>query len=103
MQDNAPAHAASSTQEDLQERLIEVINWPPYSPDLNPIENCWNWMKDYQDKHWGDEKCSLATERARIMECWEKAVTEERLTEMIHEMPARCAAVIAAKGGSTRW
>ena len=21
--------------------------WPGNSPDLNPIENCWNWMKDH--------------------------------------------------------
>ena len=22
-----------------------MIDWPPYYPDLNPIENLWNWMK----------------------------------------------------------
>lgn len=103
MQDNAPAHAGAATQSELLERRIEAIDWPPYSPDLNPIENCWNWMKDYQDKMWGDEVCSLKVERARISECWQNAVTDERLKRLIAEMPARCAAVVAANGGPTRW
>ncbi|KAK8086072.1 transposable element tc1 transposase [Apiospora phragmitis] len=42
MQDGAPAHSASDTILDLQERGIQIIQWPPYSPDLNPIEMCWN-------------------------------------------------------------
>lgn len=103
VQDNAPAHAAQSTRIDLEERQIIAIDWPPFSPDLNLIENVWNCMKDYQDKHWGDEVCSLDVERSRITESWEKAVTEERLRGLISEMPARCAAVIAANGGPTRW
>lgn len=103
MQDSAPAHAASSTLDDLHQRNIQVIGWPPFSPDLNPIEIVWNWMKDYQDQKWGDEYCSLEVERARILECWEKAVTNERLEQLLREMPARCAAVIAADGGPTKW
>jgi transposase len=34
-----------------QERDIYPILWPPFSPDLNPIEAVWNRMKDYIEHH----------------------------------------------------
>ena len=103
MQDSAPAHASASTRADLRERSIQIITWPPFSPDLNPIENCWNWMKNYQDKMWGDSYVSLNEERERIKECWEKAVTDDRLHELLATMPQRCRDVVDAESGPTKW
>lgn len=60
-------------------------------------------MKDYQDRVWGDERCSLNVERSRILECWDKGITEEYLEQLIMEMPQRCTAVIDAAGGPTKW
>ena len=31
-------YRASGTQADLRERGIHIIFWPPFSPDLNPID-----------------------------------------------------------------
>jgi hypothetical protein len=39
MHDNAPVHQAGIVKNLLAELGIEVMKWPPYSPDLNPIEN----------------------------------------------------------------
>jgi len=38
MQDRAPGHKAAGTLEDMDEQGIEAVEWPPYSPDLNPIK-----------------------------------------------------------------
>jgi transposase len=38
-QDNASAHGARATQEELLVQGIEQMFWPASSPDLNPIEN----------------------------------------------------------------
>lgn len=44
--DNAPAHTAKSTKQYIRANGIPVVNgWPPNSPDLNPIENAWAWVK----------------------------------------------------------
>ncbi|KAI1004597.1 hypothetical protein K3495_g3620 [Podosphaera aphanis] len=45
MQDNAPSHSAARTKRELSERNIVPLEWPPFSPDLNPIEHVWNMMK----------------------------------------------------------
>ncbi|KAI1002046.1 hypothetical protein K3495_g6155, partial [Podosphaera aphanis] len=38
MQDNAPPHIAARAIEEFEERSITPVDWPPCSPDLNPIE-----------------------------------------------------------------
>ena len=45
MQDNAPCHRSNATKAFLREEDVEFIDWAPYSPDLNPIENLWAWIK----------------------------------------------------------
>ena len=41
MQDNAPCHTAKSVKSFLARKKVQLIEWPPYSPDLSPIENLW--------------------------------------------------------------
>ena len=76
MQDGAPGHAAGVTKDELRERGIITIYWPPYSPDLNPIETIWNWMKDWIEERYGDINHSYDNLRQYVKEAWE-AITEE--------------------------
>jgi transposase len=39
MQDNTPIHKAILMREFLMDHGIYTMDWPPYSPDLNPIEH----------------------------------------------------------------
>lgn len=45
MHDNALTHRARIVQDLLVELGTEVMEWPPYSPDLSPTENLWVLMK----------------------------------------------------------
>ena len=58
MQNGAPDHAADNTQEDLQERDVEIIFWPVFSSNLNLIETVWNWMKDYIEACYSEKDCT---------------------------------------------
>jgi transposase len=43
MQDGATPHVAKATLGRLRAEGVKVMEgWPPYSPDLNPIENLWS-------------------------------------------------------------
>lgn len=103
MHDNAPRHKADGTVEDLRERGVRVIDWSPFSPDLNPTESVWNKMKDWiEDKHGLIEKPSHDQLRRWTKEVWE-AVDEAYLEELIESIPQRCKDVIAANGSDIKW
>ena len=50
MQDNALVYTSHVVQKWLgdfsKENQIELLDWPAYSSNLNPIENIWKLLKD---------------------------------------------------------
>jgi len=45
--DNLPAHKVKTVQKTLEAAGARVIYLSAYSPDFNPIENCWSKLKEY--------------------------------------------------------
>ena len=44
--DNATFHRKAKLRELSEQAMCMVIFLPPYSPDLNPIERFWAWLKN---------------------------------------------------------
>jgi hypothetical protein len=100
LEDGAPVHRCRVTSEWRNAKGLQKLKWPANSPDLNPIENLWYLIKAKVEAapraHTPDEMFTMVKGE------WEKC-TQTYIASLIGSMPERVAAVIAAKGGSTRW
>ena len=108
MHDNAPVHRAEIIKQILDELQIQVMVWPPYSPDLNPIENLWAIMKQeiyklYPElEHAPDTEETLRKLIEAAKEAWH-AIDQQVLVKLSATMPHRVKAVIEAKGWYTKY
>jgi transposase len=108
MQDNAPVHTAHIIRQLLQEMQVEVMVWPPYSPDLNPIENLWAIMKtiirqDHPElENAPDNDTTLCALIEAGIEAW-GSIEERVLENLSNSMPHRVQAVLNADGWYTKY
>jgi len=101
-QDNAKGHASTFTKSILKAAELRVIEWPPCSPDLSPIETIWDDIKDYIQEHYPQVHSSYKRLRQVVQEAWE-SITYDRIRELIHSIRERCQAVIDAQGWYTKY
>jgi transposase len=100
LQDGAPCHTAKIVTAFLAKKKLKVLDWPGNSPDLNPIENAWSYMKDkLEDK----PTPNLAELVKQIKLLWCRDISTDYFQTLVRSMPARLEAVIAAGGGSTKY
>jgi transposase len=109
MQDNAPIHTAIKVKEWFEENGIRTTDWPPYSPDLNPIENAWHALKVLANKMFPDiinAKGETEQDRKNVEEALSKAwdaLPDSLFESLIESMPRRIEACIEAKGWHTKY
>ena len=100
-EDNAPWHTATIIGKYLANKEIKRIKWPPQSPDLNPIENLWKYIKDMISKQ--KHKVSSAREmRQALMIIWPQ-IDENFLLKLCDSVPSRWEACLKNKGGATKY
>ena len=100
-QDNARPHAARYTQNFLQDEGVDVMSWPPYSPDLSTIEHLWDHL-DRRVRARDPPPQTLPALRQALQEEWDN-FPQEKIRRLIASMRRRCMAVHAAQGGHTRY
>lgn len=100
-QDNAPIHTARVVKSWIQEQNVTLMEWPPYSPDLNIIENVWGWMtrKVYESGRQFEDIQSLTD---AINTAW-REVSLNYLKSLYDSLTDRIYEVISKNGGSTHY
>ncbi len=85
----------------MEDHNISLLDWPPQSPDLNPIEHLWKHIKSELTKYPTQPKGDWEIWE-RVAEVWDK-IRPEVCQNLIESMPRRVQAVIKAKGGHTKY
>jgi len=99
VQDNDPKHTSKYTKEYFRYKKINVLPWPSNSPDLNPIENLWAYLKGRIVNIEFKKPDDLFT---KVKEEWE-SIPVEICLKLVDSMKKRILEVINAKGGSTKY
>ncbi|GFV52817.1 transposable element Tc1 transposase [Trichonephila clavipes] len=97
MDDNARPHRSLAVEELLESEDITRMDWPAYSPDLNPIEHVWDALgrRTAARLHHPENTQQL---KQMLIEEW-TLLPQEMLHQLVLSMRRRCEATIAVRGG----
>lgn len=95
-QDNARCHKAPPVMAFLDLWGYDVLEWPPQSPDLSPIEQIWNVLK-MRMKALTPRPRTKATMRDAMLQLWDELEDTLR-KELLSSFRRRCEEVLACNG-----
>ena len=93
--DLAPWHTSNILKDQIRKLKLNVLDWAPKSPDLNPIEMLWSIL----DKKLASRPIySKAELKRRLEEEW-NGIDQELCIKLVESMPKRIQQCLKAKGG----
>ena len=96
-QDNARPHVARVCQDFLANNNIVPLDWPPYSPDLSPIEHLWDEL-DRRVMKRRNPPATLAQLRNALINEWNN-IPMRTVDALVNSIQRRIRAAMAARGG----
>lgn len=107
VQDGARIHTSAKTTEFLDDKDIQVMDdWPPHSPDLNPIENLWAIAKEQLEGDLGGLQKNTQENRNQLwllVEKYFETLTNIDIDPLIESFPRRLAECVHKKGAKTKY
>lgn len=100
-QDFSRVHTARLSREAFESNDVELLPWVPYSPDLNPIEHLWAFLKSKIGGLKTRPNCIEDLKRSAIDE-WNR-ISPSVCQSLVNSMQSRIREVIASNGGPTRY
>lgn len=109
VEDGSKVHGLKDTQRNgglcnatrIECHIHTLLDWPPCSPDLNPIENVWRVLKQRlrnRNPHGG---WTLTELKEALVDIWNNEITVEDFNKFIDSMPQRIHKVLVRKGAQT--
>lgn len=98
-QDNDRKHTSKLVKEYLLKNKMKVMDWPSQSPDMNPIEHLWAYLKRNVET-----RCPKSIKELKVVikEEWEK-IPVDYCKKLVGSMFHRVDDLYRAKGGHTSY
>ncbi|KFM58878.1 Transposable element Tcb1 transposase, partial [Stegodyphus mimosarum] len=101
MDDNAHPHRTNIVSECFQSEAITRMDWPAFSPDINPVEHVWDMLGGRVAARQPPPTCLPELRRALLSE-WCN-IPQDQIDYLILSMPRRCTDCIASSGRHTMY
>jgi hypothetical protein len=99
--DNDPKHSSRRIQGWFRTNGIKLLDWPAYSPNMNPIEHVWSYLERRLHRH--DHLPTNSDQLwAALEEEWYNIPTQY-IHRLYASMPARLTALRRAGGYATKY
>ena len=95
---NARPHVARVGRDFLANNNIVPLDWPPYSPDLSPIEHLWDNL-DRRVRKRQNPPTILAQLRNDLVDEWNN-IPMRTINALVKSVQRRVRAAAAARGGT---